>query len=167
LIAGFDLDNSPFAYTGERVSGKTLAFTTTNGSRALIDAARDGARVYCGALVNRAAVARALAEGDEADALLVCAGNAGTLSLEDLLCAGAIVAALHAHVPAIERSDAALMAMTAFGANAKKLTTALASGAHARTLVAAGFGDDVAACARLDVLDVVPEYRDGAVTGRR
>jgi 2-phosphosulfolactate phosphatase len=164
LIAGFDLDNSPASYTGEAVRGKTLAFSTTNGTRALIDAARDGAIVYCGALLNREAIARALLAGDVTDVLLVCAGNEGTLSFEDLLCAGAIVAALLRKHPAIERSDAARVAMALYDANAKRLTTALASGSHARALRDAGFGDDVVACAAIDVLDIVPRYADGVVS---
>jgi 2-phosphosulfolactate phosphatase len=164
LIAGFDLDNSPASYTAEAVRGKTLALTTTNGTRALIDAARDGALVLCGALLNRAAIARALHAGEADDALLVCAGSEGALSLEDLLCAGAIVAALRAAHPAIEVSDAARAARTVYEANAQRLTTAIAGGTHARALRDAGFAADVATCSQLDRLDVVPAYRDGVIT---
>jgi 2-phosphosulfolactate phosphatase len=167
LIAGFDLDNSPASYTGEAVRGKTLAFTTTNGTRALIDAARDGAIVYCGALLNREAIVRALLAGDAADVLLVCAGNEGTLSFEDLLCAGAIVAAVHRERRSVERSDAARVAMAIFESNAKRLTTALATGSHARSLRDAGFGDDVVACAAIDVLDVVPLYADAVISAAK
>src|SRR5580700_1254687 len=53
LIAGFDLDNSPASYTRERIDGKTLVLTTTNGTRALLEAARGNATVYCAALLNR------------------------------------------------------------------------------------------------------------------
>ena len=35
-IDGFDLDNSPAGYTAERVAGKTVVFTTTNGTAALL-----------------------------------------------------------------------------------------------------------------------------------
>jgi 2-phosphosulfolactate phosphatase len=163
-INGFDLDNSPASYTAEAVLGKTLAFTTTNGTRALIDAARDGAVVYCGALLNRKAIVNALREGEPHDALLVCAGNEGAVSFEDLLGAGAIVAQLYRADRTVQRSDAARAAMTVYEANAKQLTTAIAFGTHARALRDAGFAADVAACARLDVLDVVPVYREGLIT---
>ncbi len=165
-IVGFDLDNSPASYTADAVRGKTLAFTTTNGTRALIDAARDGAIVYCGALLNRQAIVRALQIGEPNDALLVCAGNEDALSFEDLLAAGAIVAQLYHADRTLQRSDAARAAMTVYEANAKHLTTALAFGTHARTLRDAGFAADVVACARLDVLDVVPVYRDGLITAQ-
>lgn len=35
LIPGFDCDNNPFAYPPDVVRGKTIVFTTTNGTRAL------------------------------------------------------------------------------------------------------------------------------------
>ena len=34
IVPGFDLGNSPGEYTRERVAGRTLAFASTNGSRA-------------------------------------------------------------------------------------------------------------------------------------
>src|SRR5262249_32945331 len=36
IVPGFDLGNSPAEYTKERVAGRTLAFASTNGSRALL-----------------------------------------------------------------------------------------------------------------------------------
>ena len=36
LIEGFDLGNSPSEYTREMVDGKTIVFTTTNGTRAMV-----------------------------------------------------------------------------------------------------------------------------------
>src|SRR6201996_2640477 len=35
VVAGFDFGNSPFSYTTEKVSGKTVVLTTTNGTHAL------------------------------------------------------------------------------------------------------------------------------------
>ena len=162
-IAGFDLDNSPASYTAEIVSGKTLVLTTTNGTRALIGAAHEAATVMCGALLNARAVARALLAQPADDALLVCAGSEGTPSFEDLLGAGAIVAALMLGQPNIECSDAARAALTVYEANARRLTTALAGGTHARALRDAGFASDIALCAQLDVSDVVPVYREGMI----
>ncbi len=164
LIAGFDLDNSPASFTRERVEGKTLVLTTTNGTRALIEAAHGSGTVYCAALLNRAAIVDRLAAA-EGDARLLCAGNAGALSFEDLLCAGAIVDALVRHNKQLEISDAARAAATVFTANARRLTTALASGTHARALVEKGFAADVASCAKIDVSACVPLYADGLITG--
>jgi 2-phosphosulfolactate phosphatase len=163
LIAGFDLDNSPASYTRERVADKTLVLTTTNGTRALLEAARGNATVYCAALLNREAIVEQLVAA-EGDALLLCAGNEGSLSFEDTLCAGAIVDALVRRSKTLAISDAARAAATVFGANAKRLTTAIASGTHAVALVSKGFAADVAACARLDVSRCVPLYAEGVIS---
>src|SRR3954467_11586619 len=40
MIEGFDFGNSPFSFMGENVKGKSIAFTTTNGTQA-IHAARN------------------------------------------------------------------------------------------------------------------------------
>jgi 2-phosphosulfolactate phosphatase len=162
LIAGFDLDNSPASFKRERVEGKTLVLTTTNGTRALVEAARGNAVVYCAALLNRGAIVERIAAA-EGDALLLCAGSEGALSFEDTLCAGAIVDALVNRNKRLFITDAARAAATVFAANAKRLTTAIASGSHAVALIEKGFASDVAACAKLDVSRCVPLYADGVI----
>jgi 2-phosphosulfolactate phosphatase len=164
LIAGFDLDNSPASYTRERVAGMTLVLTTSNGTRALIEAALGNGTVYCAALLNRAAIVERLTAAD-GDVRLLCAGSEGALSFEDTLCAGGIVDALVRHDKHLVISDAARVAATVFAANAKRLTTAIASGTHARSLVEKGFAGDVASCARVDVSRCVPLYADGVIAG--
>ena len=163
LIPGFDLDNSPASYTRDRVAGKTLVFTTTNGTRALLEAARGNAVVYCAALLNRTAIVDRLTNAD-GDARLLCAGSNGELSYEDTLGAGAIVDALMQRDKHIAVTDAARAAGAIYAANAKRITTAIASGTHARALVENGFAADVAACARVDVSRSVPRYADGVVS---
>jgi 2-phosphosulfolactate phosphatase len=163
LIEGFDLDNSPASYTAERVTGKTLVFTTTNGTRALLEAAHAGTTVYCASLLNRAAIVeRLLAEGG--NVRLLCSGSEGAQSFEDTVGAGAIADALLQHDKKLALSDEARAAATVFAANHKRLTTAIASGTHARSLIAAGFAADVAACAHLDTSRCVPLYADGVIT---
>lgn len=162
LIAGFDLDNSPGSYAHDRVAGKTLVLTTTNGTRALLEASRGHATVYCAALLNRAAIVERLAQG-EGDARLMCAGSNGELSFEDTICAGAIVDALVRLDKRIVITDAARAAATVYTASAKRLTTAIAGGSHARALVQKGFAADVAACAKIDVSRCVPRYAEGVI----
>src|SRR6185295_9770479 len=80
--------NSPAEYTREKVGGKTVVFTTTNGTRAM-QRCKFARRMLMGAFVNFSAVCRELA-GDEKIAL-VCAGTDGHVTREDTLLAGAIV----------------------------------------------------------------------------
>jgi 2-phosphosulfolactate phosphatase len=163
-INGFDLDNSPASYTPDVCRGATIAFTTTNGTRAMQRVANAGARTtYCGALRNRLAVLKALEAGDETHALLVCAGNEGDVSLEDLLCAGAIAAAAVIRNPGIALSDGARAAALAFRMTGARLVDAVASGEHAHNLATKGFTGDILLAAELDVSDLVPLYRDGEI----
>lgn len=86
-IEGFDLGNSPGAFTPEVCHGKTLVMTTTNGTRAVL-ACLEAERVMIGAFPNFAATVQAL--HDEARPVhVVCAGTDGSISYEDALLAGA------------------------------------------------------------------------------
>jgi len=91
-IEGFDLGNSPLEYTSERVAGRTIVFTTTNGTKALRTCAVAD-RVLIGAFVNRSAVVNVLRE-ETRDVHLVCAGTDGHLTAEDILLAGAVASDL-------------------------------------------------------------------------
>jgi 2-phosphosulfolactate phosphatase len=84
-IDGFDLGNSPLEYTPEVVRGKTVIFTTTNGTQALIHAQK-AKQIFLGAFVNATAVAQKLLGQDAVH--LLCAGTDGQRTDEDILFAG-------------------------------------------------------------------------------
>ncbi len=87
-IEGFDQGNSPTEYTPERVGGKTVVFTTTNGTRALFRC-RLAQNVYVGAFVNASALIERLRHREPIH--LVCAGTNGARSRDDVLFAGLLV----------------------------------------------------------------------------
>src|SRR5579863_786881 len=87
-IKGFDLGNSPSEYVRTVVSGKKVIFTTTNGTQALIRA-KEARRVLVGAMSNLGAVVEHLAN-ESGPVHLVCSGTERRVTLEDVLCAGAI-----------------------------------------------------------------------------
>jgi 2-phosphosulfolactate phosphatase len=162
-IPGFDLDNSPRAYTRERVNGVTIVFTTTNGTRALRRAAEVGSRVLIATLRNRTAVAHALLVGG-GDATLVCAGSQGDWSFEDFIGAGSILAAMRDREPGIALGDGAFAALSAYARHARALHAAVARGTHARHLIDAGFSDDVVWCCEEDRTGIVPVLTGGTIT---
>src|SRR5690606_38832531 len=51
IVEGFDLGNSPFGYMNNKVKGKTIAITTTNGTQA-IEAAKKAERIVIGSFLN-------------------------------------------------------------------------------------------------------------------
>ena len=164
-IEGFDLDNSPASFGAETVSGKTLVITTTNGTRAL-RALTGAASVRAAALVNRRAVADALARED-GNIVLLCAGDGGGFALEDAIAAGALVDALLAKIGDLELRDGARAAALLYRAVASRLADAVASADHAQVLVQKGFAADITRCAAIDSIDVVPVLRDGILVAEQ
>jgi 2-phosphosulfolactate phosphatase len=154
---GFDLGNSPLEFVAERVAGRTIVMTTSNGTRALV-AARGAAAVGVAAFVNAsAAVAWARAQGG--DIVIVCAGELGAPSLEDQACAGLLVARLaEPGVTLTPRANAARALADSYGADLGRLGR---DAPHARGLVAKGRADDVAFCLTVDTSRVVPVLAPG------
>lgn len=153
IVAGFDLGNSPVEYTPERMRGATLAFASTNGSRAMLAGARARRRLFASFVALSASV-EALA--GEPDVVLVCAGKLGRFALEDAACAGTIAARLAARGARLEGEDARFAATLAVEGAAE--VRALVEGAeHGRWLqgLGPGFTADVAFCATLDAQPTV------------
>jgi 2-phosphosulfolactate phosphatase len=158
---GFECGNSPAEYTAERVAGRTVVFTTTNGTRALL-ALAGAKRVGVAGFVNAAAAVRWLAQGDGA-ALVVCAGESGRFCLEDAACAGLLVEGLRALRPDAPLGDGARAAAALWAHYGADPRAVLADAAWARVLAARGRGADLPLCAALDAFDVVPVARDGEI----
>jgi len=156
---GFDRGNSPAEYTPDRVRGRTVVFTTTNGTRALL-ALQGARRVAVGGFVNAAAVAR-WAAAEPGDVLLVCAGEKGRFCLEDAVCAGLLVSRLTG--PERPLTDAARAARVLWERYRDDLGAMLRDAAWAQALVAQGRGADLPLCTALDVHDVVPVLREDAL----
>jgi len=155
-IPGFDLGNSPLEFQTARVRGKTVFFTTSNGTRALL-AARAAEAIGVAALVNVTAAA-AWAAGAGRDVTILCAGSRGTRSLEDWACGGLAVDRILAAVPTAVLTEAARDALDTgrrYGGDVGRLKH---DAPWARRLIAAGRSADVDACLRLDTTTLVPRY---------
>jgi 2-phosphosulfolactate phosphatase len=139
----------------ERVRGRLLITTTTNGTRALRACA--GARqVWIGALVNLAATAAALRAAGGEEVLLVASGTGEEPALEDLLASGALIARLRAAGGRIELSDAARVVEAAYQHAAAGLGRACREAGNARHLLALPeLAADVDWCLELDRLPLV------------
>ncbi|MBI2887162.1 MAG: 2-phosphosulfolactate phosphatase [Chloroflexi bacterium] len=161
-IPGFDLGNSPWEYTPDRVAGKTVVFTTTNGTAA-IRAARDPQELLIGALVNLEAVARYLA-ARATDVVLAAAGQEGRPVLDDTVCAGLLAERLQAlSGEGYALSDGARLALGASQPYRGRLREMLEHAASGRALLRIGYQRDLDFCAQLSVLDAVPGVVDGRV----
>ena len=155
-LEGFDLGNSPAECRPERVAGKRLFMSTTNGTRALERVQRVPI-LLTASLTNRAAVVRYLLQEQPHTIWIVAAGWRGGFSLEDTICAGAIACAL-----SVERDsdcagdDESIAAMALFEQWQTRLPRLLRYAHHGRGLAALGCEEDLDYCALIDSVDVVP-----------
>src|SRR6201986_2119027 len=51
VVSGFDFGNSPFSYTADKVAGKSVVLTTTNGTQALY-LSRKAKQIIIGSFLN-------------------------------------------------------------------------------------------------------------------
>lgn len=165
-IEGFDLGNSPAEYTAAAVRGRTIAFTTTNGTRALRRA--EGAqRVVVGALVNLGAVVDVLV-GAGLPVHLVCAGVSGAVCLEDVIGAGAIARRLVQRTGGELVDDSAVLAAAMWDGVAgdpAAILEAMNRSHGGRNLRGIGLERDIGIAARVDTVSVVPELERGRGRG--
>src|SRR4029077_1302645 len=103
-LPGLASATAPRGAAGEP-GAETLALTTTNGTRLLVDAAGRFEHVYVGSLLNLDAVAAA-ERSHGADVAALCARVLGELALDDAYCAGRIAGALGG-----DRTDSATAAI--------------------------------------------------------
>lgn len=160
----FDLGNSPREFTPERVRGRTIVMTTTNGTRGLraCAAARE---VLVGAFLNLGAIARHLERRRPRDLLLVCSGTLDQAAYEDTLAAGALCDLVWPAYSAGTVADSAHIARDLYRTAAADLAGALRHSRNARRLLAKPeLADDVPACLRRDQHPLVARLEaDGRV----
>ena len=155
----FDFGNSPREFRPEKVRGKTIVSTTTNGTRAL--RACVGAKiVLASSFLNLAATAKFLNQAQPETVRLVCAGTGEGVAMEDVLAAGALAGLL-----AGQFSDATEVAVRTFISARTELATVLGSSLNARRLLAIPeLRADVAFCSQRDVFNLVAEMKtDGSI----
>ena len=162
----FDLGNSPREYTPEKVRGKTIVSTTTNGTRAL-RACVNAQAVLAASFLNLTATAEFLRQNRFENILIICAGTGENPAEEDIIAAGALVDAL---LPGKDthskRTDSAMTARAAYfeavrmGVHQK---VRLAENAQ-RLLSLPELREDVAFCLQRDVFPLVAQMdADGQI----
>jgi len=153
-IPGWDLGNSPRELASGRVAGRTLVYSTTNGTRAL-ERVRGAEHVLVGCLRNLGAVAARVREL-AAPTLVVCAGREGRVGLDDAWCAGLLAGRVSEHGGLHELDDGARVAVAAARSLGIPDRDALAATGAGAALVNIGYGGDLDVCAEMDATGAVP-----------
>jgi 2-phosphosulfolactate phosphatase len=153
-VDGFDLGNSPFEYMDEKLKGKKIAFTTTNGTQAI--AKSIGAKeIVIGSFLNLTAISKHIRAGND-DVLIVCAGWKGRFNLEDTLFAGALIESLKDHVQL--ECDAPQASLHIYDMGKSNMFEFLKNASHVKRLTNLNILEDIKFCLTIDKYDVVPMY---------
>ncbi len=152
VVAGFDFGNSPFAYEPEKVAGKTVVLTTTNGTHA-IQLSRSARQIAIGSFLNLSALSEWLIDKRE-NVLLVCAGWKNKFNLEDTVFAGAVVSNLRR--AGYVADDSSIAAEDLYTLAAPDLNGYLKKSSHSGRLELLGIQADIDFCLRADVTTAIP-----------
>jgi 2-phosphosulfolactate phosphatase len=152
VVSGFDFGNSPFSYTAEKVAGKTVVLTTTNGTHAL-HLSRSARQVLIGSFLNITSLCTHLM-GLEGNILLVCAGWHNNFNLEDTLFAGAVIEQLKDSGYTLD--DPAIAANDLFQMGKNNISKYLGKTSHGERLKKLGIEKDIAFCLQVDLTTAIP-----------
>lgn len=153
VVAGYDFGNSPFSYTAEKVAGKTIVLTTTNGTKAMRMAQERAHQVIVGSFLNLTTVCNYL-KTENKDVLLLCAGWKDNFNLEDTLFAGAVVEQLQNDFTVGDDSSVAALDMYQLAKD--DLREYLKKSSHSHRLIKLNIEEDVKFCLKLDVCKAIP-----------
>ncbi len=159
MIPGFDLDNSPFSYTENKIKGKTILFTTTNGTKALKHACK-ARRILVGAFVNLDSVCSEIKNVKRAVHFL-CAGTNGQISSEDVVCAGAMVHQILSETnnqSGITLNDQAQIAQSFYESGSNKIEETVKKSRGGLNLIKLGMDADIKRSSELNRFQSVPKY---------
>ncbi|GJM27856.1 MAG: putative 2-phosphosulfolactate phosphatase [Cyclobacteriaceae bacterium] len=156
-VSGFDLGNSPYEFMDHQLNGKDLAFTTTNGSQAILSVT-DAHTIVLGSFLNLSATADFLL-AQNGSVLILCAGWKGKFNIEDTLYAGALADLLQNEF-AFE-DDATLASQSLYQFAAPDLMGFLKKGSHPRRLAGFENHQDMEFCIQRDKFQLNAIFREG------
>lgn len=160
----FDLGNSPREFTKEKVAGKTIVMTTTNGTRALRSCAH-AKTVLIGSFLNLQATADFVLRASPENLLLICSGTYEQTAYEDVLGVGALCELLMNSLGEAQISDSAKMAVELYSIAKKNLLAAASSSRNGTRLSSLlELRDDVPFCVQRDIFNFAATLtKDGKV----
>ena len=152
VVAGFDFGNSPFSYIKDKVHGKTVVLTTTNGTHA-INVSRGASKIVIGSFLNLGALCDWL-KTQPNDVLLLCSGWKDKVNLEDTLFAGGVVHNLMNEDYQLD--DSGIAAEDLYRIAKNDLNAYLKKTSHSERLKKLGIEEDIAFCLKVDITTSIP-----------
>lgn len=158
-VADAECGNSPTEYLSMNLNGRRLAYSTTNGTVAILAAAQAG-RTLVGAFANISALAdRLVSEAN--DVVVLCSGWLNSASLEDTLFCGALASRLLVSGRFQPSDDATAIAIRLWLLAHDDPYAFCADATHVQRLQRMGCDRDIRFAFQLDTCPVVPCFSDG------
>jgi len=154
-----DFGNSPFNFTREKVEGKTIVYSTTNGT-GIINQASSAHAIAVGSFLNLGALTEWIIR-QERDTLLFCAGWKNRFNIEDTVCAGAIASNLMASGKFSTICDSTLAAMDLWSLACHDLSGYIGKAAQRTRLRDKKLDDCIEFCLTIDFTDKIPVIKNG------
>ena len=153
---------APLSLLEHGVEGKTVVYSTTNGTVAL-GLCSGASSVYCGALLNAGAIVERVLERHPRETLLIVgAGSGNNFNFEDFYGAGCFVERLAERLgDAADLSDAAKAARLVY--RHARVPQALLDCRVGRMMVGKGLAREVEFACREDAFPIVPVLEAGRV----
>lgn len=154
-----DFGNSPFNFTKEKVEGKTIVYSTTNGT-GIINLTLSSFTTVIGSFLNIGALTKWLIKQDR-DILLLCAGWKNRFNIEDTVCAGAIAEILMNSNNFTTICDSTFAAIDLWSLASPDLTGYIEKAAQRSRLRDKKLDDCIEFCLTPDFTDKIPIMKNG------
>jgi 2-phosphosulfolactate phosphatase len=163
LVRDFaDFGNSPFNFTPDRVQGKVIVYSTTNGTQA-INLASSGHMVLIGAYLNLKALTSFISS-QKRDVLILCAGWKNKFNLEDTLFAGALSQEILKNKNFNTICDSANAAIDLYEIAQPDILNYINKVAQRHRLKKNGLDDVIPYCHEYDKTDMIPIFENGIIS---
>jgi len=154
-----DFGNSPVKFLKSDIKGKEIAYSTTNGTMA-VEKAKKAKIIVAASFVNLNALCEWII-GQQHDMYILCSGWKNEFSLEDTLCAGAIIETTKKKGNYELIRDSATASLIVWQSAKNDLSAVIQQAAHYKRLKSLGFQEDLDFCFSFNSTSVVPLW-DGS-----
>jgi 2-phosphosulfolactate phosphatase len=154
-----DFGNSPFNFTEDKVKGKTIVYSTTNGT-GIINLSSTSCMTVIGSFLNIGALSQWLISQSK-DILIFCAGWKNRFNIEDTVCAGALAERIMATGLYSTICDSTIAAIDLWTLASPDLKSYIDKSAQRTRLRDKNLDDCIDFCLTSDYTDKIPVIRNG------
>jgi 2-phosphosulfolactate phosphatase len=154
-----DFGNSPFNFTREKIEGRSIVYSTTNGT-GIIKMASSAGAIVIGSFLNLTSLTKWIISRDNS-VVLFCAGWKNRFNLEDTLCAGAVGERLMDSSLYSTICDSTLAALDLWALAKNDLRGYVEKAAQRTRLRDKGLDDCIDFCLTDDFTEKIPVIKNG------